>query len=54
MSEQEKELLECFKKLPPELQNFILSTATTAVTAQEAALREFQKNAESESILKNA
>ena len=38
--EKEKELLEGFKRLPPESQNFILSTVITAVTAQEAALRE--------------
>jgi len=48
MSEQEKrenELLEGYKKLPPESQDFILSTVITAVTAQEAALREFRRNA---------
>lgn len=39
--EMEKELLEGFKRLPPESQNFILSTVITAVTAQEAALREY-------------
>jgi len=38
---QEKELLEGYKRLPPDLQNFILSTVITAVTAQEAALREY-------------
>ena len=41
MNDQEKELLEGFKRLPPESQNFILSTVITAVTAQEAALREY-------------
>lgn len=38
--EKERELLEGFKRLPPESQNFILSTVITAVTAQEAVLRE--------------
>jgi len=41
VQEKEKELLEGFKRLPPESQNFILSTVMTAVSAQEAALREF-------------
>jgi len=39
----EKELVEGFKKLPPDSQNFILSTVITAVTAQEAARRQFEK-----------
>jgi hypothetical protein len=40
MNEQEKELLEGFRRLPPDSQNFVLSTVITAITAQEAALRE--------------
>ena len=38
-----KELLEGYKRLPPEAQNFILSTVITAVTAQDATLREIRR-----------
>jgi hypothetical protein len=44
MSDKEQKLLEGFSKLPPDSQDFILSTVITAVTAQEATLRELKRN----------
>jgi hypothetical protein len=40
MDKQEKELLEGFRRLPPESKNLVISTVITATTAYEAALRE--------------
>ncbi|MDR3336299.1 MAG: hypothetical protein LBT16_03745 [Treponema sp.] len=40
MDDQEKELLEGYRRLRPESQNLILSTVITAVMAEDAAIRE--------------
>jgi len=40
--EQEKELLEGFRKLKPESKNFIMSTVITAFTAESAVKRQFR------------
>ena len=45
MNDKERELVELYRKLPPDAQNLVLSTAITAVTSQEATLREVRKNA---------
>jgi hypothetical protein len=54
MVNSEKELLEGYMKLPPESQNFILSTVITAVTAQEVALQEFRRQAGTEPVMEGS
>jgi len=41
MQEQEKELLEGYRKLKPESRRFIMSTVNTAVTAESAVKQQY-------------
>lgn len=45
MNDTEQELVDLYRKLPAEGQNLVLSTAITAVTAQEATLRKMRREA---------
>jgi len=46
MEDQERELLEGYRKLKPESKRFIMSTVVTAVTAESAVKRQYGLPAE--------